>query len=580
VVGLVILIAVCLSLNAQVYRPHYPRWYALGLGLVLAAFAWNERDRFRGWGRMVHSRWRRLLPELGAVVAMQAVFVYLGTFDLDNWRYASIGDEGAFYFLAKAFALDEGDPRNLFSQRGVYDAFPLLATYFVGQLMRVFGTDGVGWKTATLVPVVLALALGYLLARTLYGRRPALLFLGLAVTAHYLLAFTHTGYNNLDPLLPAVGALLFFNLGLRHASPLLLVLSGVAAGLGWYTYYSSRTMIVLLAVAIGLMVRPRRWIPTGTVVAAGFLAVVVPLFAVDRGEVLGKMIEHSGVGNRAEAGENANSLLYWNVGRSLLAFNYNTHHSHYTSGSLVEPVTAVLFVLGLGYCLLTLADARSRLLLAWFGLGITTTGILSRYNHVSVTRLHYILPVVLLLAALAVDRTLAAWRPAKSTWIARAVMAAIVAGVIGLAGVSNLHRWLVVSPRETPTSPNTVTVRIVRDQRCQDARLTPLLLDMNGDGALAVALEQVGGLSPPEYHVFSDPRTWLETADERCVILRSTNLPEAQPIRDAIAERWPYLEPVAETDGSGQVRILAYYPLVNPGSPSGTVIAAPATPSR
>ncbi|MEJ7763584.1 MAG: glycosyltransferase family 39 protein [Thermomicrobiales bacterium] len=580
VIGLAIIAGISLLLSTGAYYPSYPRWYALGLTLVVAAFAWHERERFREWSRLFRARWRRLLPEIAAVVALLAVFVFLGTFDLDDWRYASIGDEGTFFYVARSFATGGEQGRNLFSQDGVYGYHPVLGTYVVGQLMRVFGTDGVGWKTATLVPVAVALALGYLLARAWYGRRTALVFLGLAVTAHYLLAFTHTGYNNLDSLLFSIGAMLFFTLGLRQASPLFLVLSGIAAGFGWYTFYSSRTVIVLLAAAVVLTVRPRRWVQTSTMIGIGFLAVIIPLFAVNRSEVIGQMLRQSGGGDRGKAGDNNDVLLLWNAGRSLLAFNYNTKHYLYTSGSLVEPVTAVLFVLGLGLCLMTFSDARSRLLVAWFGLGITITGILSPYDHVTVTRLHYVLPVVLLFAALAVDRTLKAWPVRRPTRVSRTVMTILVVGVILGAGASNLNRWLVVSREESPTSPNTVSIRVLRDDRCQDAPLPTLILDWRGDGAMEAAVEQVGGLTPPEFITFEDPKLWLQTVDARCVILRSSDIREAQVIQAVIAARWPDLRPVRETDGSGQVNILAYYPDVDPSATPVTDPEPPGTPER
>ncbi len=557
--GLLVMVWVNLRLATTAYQPSYPRWYTLSLALLLASLAWHERGRIKAHAHLSRRATLRLVPEVSAVTVMLAVFVYLNTFDLTHWRYAAIGDEGAFYHHAKLMAEGQ-DVRNLFTQHGVYGKFPLLSTYFVGQLMRVLGTDGVGWKTATLVPVVIALALGYVLARSLYGRRTALLFLGFSVTAHYLLAFAHTGYNNLDPLLASLGALLCLVLGLRRASLLFLVVSGALAGLGWYTFYSSRTVIAILGVAILLTVRPRSWVPAGLAVTAGFAMLVVPFFIVNKSDVIRQMLIESGAGNNSEAVANERLLLLWNTGRSLLAFNYNTKNYLYTSGSLAEPATAALFVLGLGYVVMTWTDARSRLLLVWFGISITATGVFSKYDHVAVSRLSYVLPVVVLLAALAVDRSLAAWRPSGAARSTTLVMRGVVVGMIVLVGASNLHRWFVASPRDAPTSPTSVTMRIVQKPVCQSAQLPPLVLYGRSDGALAGAVEQVGNLTMPTFRLFADPRHWLDTVNARCVVLRSSDLPEAALIRNAIAARWPELEPVEETDGSEQVRIQAYYP--------------------
>lgn len=557
--GAAVVGAVDLRLFQHRYAPSDPRWFTLGLGFIMAGLAWSERARLGSWLRTWRACWRSCLPEAAAVLLLLGVFVYLGTFDLANWRYSAIGDEGAFFEYARRF-VQNGGSQNLFSQKGVYDIQPVLFSYFVGRLMQIFGTDGVGWKTATMIPVLLALFLGYFLARALWGRTTALTALGLIVTAHYLLAFEHTGYNNLDPLFPMAAALLFLVLGLRLASPLLLVTAGMFAGLGWYTYYSSRIAVAVLGLIVLLSVPRRRWLSAGALIGVGFALLVMPLFAVNRTQVITAMIDQSGVGNRAEAGPNNHLLLYWNTGRSLLAFNYNPVRQHYVSGSLAEPVTAALFVLGLGYCLMTLTDVRSRLLLVWFGSGVTTTGIFSRYDHVATTRLNFVLPAVVLMAALAIDRALAAGRSRVSAGFARVTFPGVAASVLAIASFGNLHRWFDVSPRKVPTSPTTVTVRVMLDRRCKDAPMVPLVIDRTGDGSLPAAVSEYNDMNMPDYRLFTDPMDWLQTVDRRCLIVRSANLPESSAITDAIAARWPGLTPVPETDGSGEVHMLAFFP--------------------
>src|SRR5262249_43498804 len=152
---------------------------------------------------------------------------------------------------------------NLFSQAGVYQYHPVLTSFIDGMFMRLLGTDGVAWKMSTNVLVAAAIPLLYLVARANFGWRVAVLSVGMLATAHYLLAFAHTGYNSLEPLFYSLAAILCFQVGLRRGSLLLLVLAGMFAGLGWYTFYTSRAVLVILAISLPLLVPRGRWLKCG-----------------------------------------------------------------------------------------------------------------------------------------------------------------------------------------------------------------------------------------------------------------------------------------------------------------------------
>jgi hypothetical protein len=491
------------------------------------------------------------------VTALTALFFFLATFDLQNWYFSCLGDEFAFREASKLVA--EGHPwAGIFSQEGVYGIVPAASAWFEGMLMRLFGTELRGWKTAVLVPVLGSLPLAYGLARTLFGHRVAVFTLAMLASAAYLLAYAHTGYPNLEPLLPTLASLFLFVVGLRGGSRAFLVLSGVFAGLGWYTFYSSRATIVILAAAIVLGVRPRQWPAIGGLVAGGFLLLFLPMLVVNRGELVGRMLEQSL--RSKEVAANRTMLPIWNCGRSLLAFNYNTHSGPYMAGSLAEPVTAALFVLGLSYCATAWRDARSRCLLGWFAIAVTVTGVLSKYDYVSVSRLHYVLPVVVLLAALGLDRTLRgvqAFVPAAGKWWPRVATAA---AAIALITASNLHRWFVESPLRAASSTEALTIRILELPRCQRAARPPLIVDVGVGGGILPALDARKSPARPEFGLYSDEPRWLETADLRCVIFRSPADQEARDLMKAIEERFPSKEAAEEHDRSGQTKIRVYYP--------------------
>ncbi len=496
------------------------------------------------------------LVEAAYVIGAVAVFWVAATHDLGSWYYSVLGDEYAFYDAAAAFARGEGIG-SLFSQRGAYGIIPVLSAFLQGQSMRLFGTDAVGWKTATLVPLAAALPLFYLLARAMYGRLTAALALGFLATSHYLLAYAHTGYPNLEPLLPSIAAMLLLVHGLDRGSRLLLAGAGALAGAGWYTYYTSRVAIVIIAVAIPLVARRAAWRRGLGWVGAGFLLAVSPLVATSKWEVVSRMLQQAGNGPTAEYARNHALLPLWNLGRSILAFNYNRHNGPYLLGSLAEPVTAALLLAGVGWLLGSWRDGRSRLLLAWLALGVAAVGVLSKYDYVSVSRLNFLLPAVALCAAVAAREGVRALGDAAGGRTAPALAAA---SLLGVSAFLNLDRFFVQAPAQVGSTPEAVVFRVALDPRCQGAERPPLVVDAGIGGALPPAFKARGVRRPPEWALYGAGREWLETADSRCVVFLAPQNPEAIELAAALTRRWPGLRLVAERDLSGQVGIFVTYP--------------------
>lgn len=454
---------VLLKLSTTAYDPMYARWYAVAILLLLSGLAWGERDRFAQTAEAISALGRSRLLEAGFVVATLALFLYLSVFDLGSWYYSALGDEHAFFFTSRQMA--QGQVFNLFSQNGTYGIIPYLSSYFEGKVMQLVGISGIGWKVSIILQVAVGLVALYGLARALYGPRVAVLALGMLAPAHYLLAYDHTGYANIETLTPAVLALFFLVIGAREGSRLLLTLSGVCAALGWYTYYPSRTTIFIVAASVLFAMRPQNWLRVGIPLLAGFALLFLPLFIVNGSDIVSAMLSQSGQGGSSEVVANRSLLPLYNSGRSFLAFNYNEHDGPYLCGSLAEPITALLLLLGIARAFATWGDRRSRLLLVWFFFSTITCGVLSKYDYVSVSRLNYLLPIVVLLAALAADQAIEvcrAWVPRRLAWYFTALAVTVV---LGASGFSNLHRWFVETPGNYASTPDALAVRAISEPR-------------------------------------------------------------------------------------------------------------------
>ncbi len=535
-------------------------WFAVALALFVAAVVGAEGSPFRG---MRVSRGASVVGTLEVVYVVAALlaFWFLCTRDLGSWYYSSLGDEYAFHDAAVASARGE-IPASLFSQEGAYGIIPVLSSFWQGQLMRLIGFDVVSWKIVTVAPLPLMLLLLYLLARTLYGRATAMLALGFLAGSHYLLAYAHTGYPNLEPLLPTVAALLLLALGLRRGSRLLLLGAGAFAGLGWYTYYTSRVAIVILVAGVVLTVRRGDRTRALWWVASGFLVLLLPMIAASGSQMVARMVEQAGNGPTGEYASNHAMLPLWNAGRSILAFNYNVHDGPYLLGSLAEPVTAALLVVGLGWLAGAWRDRRSRLLLAWYAIGLVTAGVLSKYDYVSVSRLNFLLPAVAICAAVAARQALRLVEAATGGPTAAALAGACL---IAATTTLNLDRFLVEAPARLQSTRDAVALRIVVDPRCQNAARPPLVVAVGVGGALPPALRARPVGRFPEWALYDDPRNWIETADSRCVIFPVPADTAAVELRSALRRRWPSLRFVRETDLSGHVEELVAYPSRVPG---------------
>ena len=343
--------------------------------------SWSSLDR-RG-------RIERVLLPLIVLLAFA-----LAAYGLMSWRWSLVGDEYNFFNLARDI-LDGRSPLHVLSGAGVDRRHPLLSSYWQALSMWLFGVNSYGWRVASPLLVGLSVLPLYYFARESSSRAIAFIVIAAFAGSHYLMTHAKIGYNSVQAVFPLCLSLGLFALARRRGSIVGFFLLGMAVGAGFYTYAISRLAMFPIAVLVLLYYPPHRkrsWY-LYAVTLLGFLLLIYPV-ALDRRAWEGqasKSILQSEVADTVSGKivQARNNILY-----GFISFMTNNHNSHFTFGAHLDPISGILFLLGLGVVLQHLFT--SRIHLAWFlsytALMIPITG-LQPYAYPSNTWLWLNVPI-------------------------------------------------------------------------------------------------------------------------------------------------------------------------------------------
>jgi hypothetical protein len=556
-------IGLWLFLNARLaadrYEEYYPHLLLASLVLVGAALlVWDRRLKT---SLSLRIEWR----EVAFVAAVIGLFVGLNVRDLDGWRYSAIGDEYAFFGVANEIA--SGQARNLFDASGVYAYRPVGGSALHALSMELFGADIFGWKMSNVLLISAALPLLYLLTRQLFHRWAALTATGVLGFSHHVFAYTHIGYDNLQVVLFSVAPLALFIGGLKRQSVLLLFAAGAAAGATAYTYPGARVVPIVMGLYLLSLGwrhwKPQVWLP----LALGGVMTVLPMLVVSGDAFWTNMNERSVFGFTDSDTEGVARRILENIPRTLFIFNHNPGlNDHYVSGSLLEPVGAVFYAMGLAVTIARFRQNAYRFVLIWLGLALITAGILSPYNRTAEDRMHLAMPAVAVVTGIGVYdmlRLLAATSlaPPGVSWAQRHAPAFVLGALLPVMLVFNSLRFWVDTPNNTPTSVESVVARAVFSDQCE-RRAKPTVVISIEPVPLLMPLFQSYKLDPGEAPVLLSFRQALERPaldPDACFVLSHITEPDAQTIRSWLAESYPAKEPVTLRDLSGVREVLVYY---------------------
>lgn len=176
------------------------------------------------------------------IIVICSFALLVGTYRLDWFPNSVIPDEVNHLEGIRAVAL--GTDTSSFFDFGVY-TYPFPATYVQATIYKYFGQSLWSWRFASVLPAVLAVIPTYLFALALFNRRVAVLASVVMVVTPYFLAYERLGYLTSQSIFPIVMCLYLLYIGLERQSTFYVALSGIAGGLGFYTYFAARLGLVI-----------------------------------------------------------------------------------------------------------------------------------------------------------------------------------------------------------------------------------------------------------------------------------------------------------------------------------------------
>ena len=442
------------------YWPLLVMWLA-GIVAILAANTPMARlnSRFaEAWNQTA----KRIAPSLG-LVALALSALAIRAFGLEHIPRNFGGDEGTW--AMEGMAMLQDGLANPFATR--WFSFPSLSFLAWGASMVVFGESVAGVRALSALLGTAAVLSTFALASELWGRRVAWFAAAALAFGHYHLHYSRIAVNNIGDALVSTLALWLLVRGIRLRRTEYLAWAGAVIGLGWYGYFGSRLIGIIIAAYLawrsvaerGFLKRHGRGMVT---MACAAVTVAAPLLLHYAAHPVGlvertRQVSIFGSGWLAReqeiTGQSAISLLLKQLWRSASAFNYTLDPTFwYRPGiPLLDFISGPLFILGLASTTGRIRRSESALLLGWFSLAVLTGWVVTE-NPPSSQRLVIVTPALAILVALGLD-----WIIERGTRVSGGFERGwrwVASGLLVAAAVANIRFYFAVyTPSRTYGNP-------------------------------------------------------------------------------------------------------------------------------
>lgn len=426
------------GLGRQQQWTDYTVVWGLWLGTAAAylwGLAWRPPSLARAFGAL-----RAHGGELAMVGLLMAVAAGLRFYALGGLPRVIDGDEA----LIGQFALATVNA-NWASPFKLLENFGGVYLHALRWAMDAFGVNPFALRLLPAIGGTLAIPATYLLARTLFGPRVALIAASLLAASHTHLHFSRiasVAYIHGTWLAPL--ELYLFYSGLQRRSTLRLAVGGLVLGVHLHVYLTAQIVTAMLAVYCLLafwVCRPLMRPVMRQVWAfwAGALLMALPwlsnswrhpedFFArlnTDGTFQSGWLAEQI-----ATTGRSAVSILAERVAHAWLSLNHYPAMDFYGAGiPALTWMTSTLFVLGMSYALWRTAEARFLLINGYFWAVTVAVGVFALPPTADSYRMLAALPAAFIMAGLALDQVLeTVWH--QQPWMRGVVATSVVLGIL------------------------------------------------------------------------------------------------------------------------------------------------------
>ncbi len=419
--------------------------YLWGAAVILCLVAGYLHDHTLSKSTEADDESHISLSDLGLAWAtadwILAVGVFVVALLLRLYRLSEVlppvhGDEGEMGMLA-LLALHgpvsgiHANPLPLFST--AFLDHPTLFHYLQALCLRLFGESLVGLRMLSVVVGALCAPAAYAIARAGWGRLSGFIAGWLLAVSHLHIHYSRIALNNIETVLftmllvwllilldrnrqPHIAMISVLNAENLYRPLLPAISAGLIMGIGQYFYYGSRLMPVVAIPLIFHLWRQR----TISVAQIRYMLIAVAVAIFPQAlhyyfSFITLMNRFTGVsvlskrGMLHTLGPTANwpgdmlQLLWHQVHMNLEFFIWRGDHSAFYLADLpgFDPVTVVLFWLGVGIALRQRSYFPAVALLVWFALGVFLAGVVT-IDAPNGPRLIVIAPAVYCLAGLTV----------------------------------------------------------------------------------------------------------------------------------------------------------------------------------
>ena len=476
-------VALCLAASVLVYaqQPASATHLVWTLGLLvlaLAAFAAPRGER-----RLAPMSVRQRVG-LAAVLGFAGVVLFCGLPGLPTEMHGDDAEVGldAIRLLANFNLFDAG-----WFELPRFHAFPTLLGF------EVLGINALGLRATSAALGVAGVALLFAVVRRLWSVELGLLAALLLAGQRFYLHIGRAGYHYIDtPVLSLLVVWLFLQIWQERRLGA-AVWCGLGLGLGIQTYYASRLVPLLLILtwcsalwplvvalrrapgggAARLRLAAREQVPGFAVVVLIAIAVAAPTFAYfahhwgafwertrDTSLFTPAARQHLAVGYQTDS---FIQILAIQLRAALTLFNAtrDTSVQYGLRGAFFEPVSAVLFVLGVGAACARLRERRMRLVLLWTAVPLIAGAALT-IDTPFYPRISGLVPFAVLLVCVALDQLRRAVRAAVPGRIGAWTSAALIGAAATLIVATNARTYFIDYAPRYRVAPSVEIANFVR----------------------------------------------------------------------------------------------------------------------